>query len=222
MSNNKLVVFSALLRKKKELMFCIFLTLIFQLVVTTITMKLDYKHQLLEKQSIIVIIIGIIITFVLIYLMVSTKLPFIVKQLVFVLFSIIWGLLLSQGIHAIKDPKIIEGAALATLINTLLMLIVGFVIVYMGVDLGWMGIYLMMGLFVLITISFIRVFTPESPMVNKVVSCVSIILFSMFILYDTNNILLKYNGKDDCIRGGLDYYLDIFNLFTNYLNLENN
>ena len=222
MSNKKLVVFSTLLRKKKELMFCIFLTLIFQLVVTTITMKLDYKHQLLEKQSIIVIIIGIIITFVLIYLMVSTKLPFIVKQLVFVLFSIIWGLLLSQGIHAIKDPKIIEGAALATLINTLLMLIVGFVIVYMGVDLGWMGIYLMMGLFVLITISFIRVFTPESPMVNKVVSCVSIILFSMFILYDTNNILLKYNGTDDCIRGGLDYYLDIFNLFTNYLNLENN
>jgi len=222
MSNNKLVVFSSLLRKKKELMFCIFLTLIFQLVVTTITMKLDDKHQLLDKQSIIVIIMGIIMTFVLIYLMVRTKLPFIVKQLLFVLFSIIWGLLLSQGIHAIKDPKIIEGAALATLINTLLMLIVGFVIVYMGVDLGWMGIYLMMGLFVLITISFIRVFTPESPMVNKVVSCVSIILFSMFILYDTNNILLKYNGTDDCIRGGLDYYLDIFNLFTNYLNLENN
>ena len=222
MSDKKLVVFSNLLRKKKGLMICIFLTLIFQLIIATITMKLDHKHQILGKQSITVTVVYFVISFVLIYLMIGTKLPFIVKQLLFVLFSILWGLILSQGIHVIKDPKIIEGAALATLINTLLMLIVGFVIVYMGVDLGWMGIYLMIGLFVLITISFIRVFTPGSPMVNKVVSCVSIILFSMFILYDTNNILLKYKGKDDCIRGALDYYLDIFNLFTNSLNLENN
>ena len=46
-------------------------------------------------------------------------------------------------------------------------------------------------------------------------------LFSLFIMYDTNNILLRYSGKNDCIRGALDYYLDILNLFTSYFDLNN-
>ena len=67
----------------------------------------------------------------------------------------------------------------------------------------------------------IRIFSPASTMVSKSIAVVTIILFSLFIMYDTNNILLKYKGKADCIRGALDYYLDILNLFTSYLNMDN-
>ena len=221
MSGNKLANFSKLLREKKGLMLCIFLTLTFQLIVTTLTMKYDYKYQLLDKQSLIVVILGIVCLFGLLYLLILPGIPFVVKQLLFVIFSVMFGLVLSQSIHAIKDPKIIEGAAYATLINFALMFVVGMGIVYMGYDLGWMGVYLLIGLFILIAVGFISLFTPESPMVNKAISVVSIILFSAFILYDTNNILLKTsgNGGDDCIRGGLNYYLDIINIFSNYLDL---
>ena len=47
------------------------------------------------------------------------------------------------------------------------------------------------------------------------------VLVDTYILYDTNNILLKTsgNGGDDCIRGGLDYYMDILNLFSEYLEM---
>ena len=54
---------------------------------------------------------------------------------------------------------------------------------------------------------------------SKILTYVGILLFSMYILYDTNQILQKnYNG--DFITASLDYYLDILNLFTNLVNLN--
>ena len=91
----------------------------------------------------------------------------------------------------------------------------------MGYDIGWMGVYLLIILLIIITINIVRIFSPASTMVSKAIAVVTIILFSLFIMYDTNNILLKYKGRGDCIRGALDYYLDILNLFTTYLNMDN-
>jgi FtsH-binding integral membrane protein len=48
----------------------------------------------------------------------------------------------------------------------------------------------------------------------KFFSMVAILLFSMYIIYNTNQIMQRdYNG--DFIRASLDYYLDILNLFLN-------
>ena len=45
-----------------------------------------------------------------------------------------------------------------------------------------------------------------------------IVLFSLFIMYDTNKILVRYkNTEVDCVRGALDYYLDLINLFIRFL-----
>jgi len=43
----------------------------------------------------------------------------------------------------------------------------------------------------------------------------------LYIIYDTNKILLKYNNTNDyCIIGALDYYLDVINIFIDLLRLS--
>lgn len=221
----RLQQFSARLRSKKELMGCVFITLIIQLCISIGTMKLDYKHNILgSTNSIIIWIILLILMFGLIFLMINPKIPFLIKQLLFGVFSIIVGLILSQTIHIINDPKLIEFAALSTLVNFVLMLVVGFIIVYFNYDLEWTGILLLISLFVIITVSIISLFTKKSKKINKSIAIVTIVIFSLYILYDTNNILLKYKNKNSthCIMGALDYYLDIWNLFSSYLTLGKN
>jgi FtsH-binding integral membrane protein len=48
---------------------------------------------------------------------------------------------------------------------------------------------------------------------NSILTTIGIVLFSIYIIYDTNNILQK-NYYGDFITASLDYYLDILNLFS--------
>lgn len=220
--DNRLKKFSTLLRQKKDLMGCIFLTLIFQLVVSVVTMKYDQEKNLLgnfmkTNQSLTHIIL--IICFLGIFYGIFKTQSFVTKQLLFGLLSIIMGLILSAMIHIINDPELVESAAISTLINFGLMFLLGLVIVYFGYDLSWLGILLFLGLFIIIVIQVIGMFSPQSDETHKMIAYASVVIFSLYILYDTNTILLKYQNKSksDCILGAIDYYLDIINLFEDYL-----
>lgn len=220
--DNKLKNFSNLLRKNKDLMGCIFLTLIFQLIVTVLTMKYDQETNFIGnfiKNNKYSTHLGLIIFFVAIFYGIFKTQSFLTKQLFFGLLSIIMGLLLSAIIHIINDPKLIESAAISTLINFGLMFILGLVIVYFGYDLSFLGILLFIGLFVIISVQLIGMFSPRSDETHKMIAYASVVIFSLYILYDTNKILLKYQNKSksDCIMGAIDYYLDIINLFEDYL-----
>ena len=217
---SKFNIFSKLLRRKKDLMICIFVTIFNSYYITIVTIKLNKDKQLLGQATIINRILQLIFLIFIIFLILKTNLPFFIKQLLFIIFSIFLGLLLSQSLHSI-DPTIIETAAISTLVNFIIMFILGLIIVYMGYDIGWMGVYLLIILLIIITINIIRIFSPASTMISKSIAVATIISFSLFIIYDTNNILLKYKGKGDCIKGALDYYLDIINLFMSFLNMNN-
>lgn len=220
--DNRLKKFSTLLRQKKDLMGCIFFTLIIQLVVSVLTMKYDQEKNLLGnfmKTNKYLLQIGLIICFLGIFYGIYKTQSFLIKQLLFGLLSIIMGLILSAIVHIINDPRLIESAAISTLINFGLMFILGLVIVYFGYDLSWLGIILLVGLFVLIAVQVIGMFSPQSDETHKMIAYASVVIFSLYILYDTNKILLKYQNKSksDCIVGAIDYYLDIINLFEDYL-----
>ena len=61
-------------------------------------------------------------------------------------------------------------------------------------------------------------FFKDSPIINKYLSISGITIFMLYIIYNTNEILLKYkNNKDYCIKGAYDYYLDIINIFVKLL-----
>ena len=156
-----------------------------------------------------------------IYMLNNPKLTFVQKQILFILFSIITGLLLSLAVYAVQSEEIVDAALISTAVNFIAMLLLGLAIVYLGYNLEWMGLLLFIALLILIVVRIITLFVDEQEFkkINRYMVISSIVIFSLYILYDTNTILLRYKNtsKSDCIKGALDYYLDIINLFTNYL-----
>ena len=221
--DNKLTKFSQLLRSKKNMISCIFITLIFQFIILISTIEIDQKHLILYKiykmfkgkHFIILLIVIIIIIFFLAYLLVNTNLSFLIKQLLFIILTIIFGLMLSIIIND-SDKKLVKSAIFSTLINFFVMFVLGLIIVYYNYDLSLLGIFLFVGLLSLITISFTSIFLKGESYKNtqKFINISTIIIFSLYILYDTNIILLKLNNNNyDCVKGALFYYTDILNLF---------
>lgn len=224
---SKLIEFTNLLRNKKNLIACIFITLFIQITISFFTMIIEQKYKYLN--NIITInnklpftILSVVLAIILIMIMSMSNLPFFIKQIIFILFSIINGFLLSLLIHSINDPDVVKSAAIATVINFIMLFILGLIIVFLGYDLGWLGLVLFISLIIVIVLQIFRILSKNSKKMNKIVAIIIVILFSLFILYDTNNILLKYKNNDTgCIEGALDYYLDIFNLFSSWININN-
>jgi FtsH-binding integral membrane protein len=68
----------------------------------------------------------------------------------------------------------------------------------------------------LITASLIQIFLPFNATVDLVVAGFGVLLFSAFVLYDTQQIM-KRLSVDEAILGALTLYLDFINLFLNVL-----
>jgi len=220
----KLKDFSTLVRSKKDLLVCIFVTLIIQISISFATMKFDKEHHMLGKRGgLLQSVILLIIMIALIFAMGRPNTSFHMKQILFAIFSIVVGLILSQVTYIINDPAIVEASVIATLVNLGLMLLLGIIIVYFKYDLEWIGSFLFIALLVIVVTRLLSLFSKDSKEINKKISMVSVIIFSLYILYDTNTILLRYkNNTSNCISGSLDYYLDIWNLFSNYLYILDN
>lgn len=85
-------------------------------------------------------------------------------------------------------------------------------------DFTTMGKILFIALIILIVASLIGIFF-QSPLYTLVISSVSAILFSFFILYDTQNIIRgNYSSP---IEGAVALYLDFINLFSSLLSILN-
>ena len=203
-----------LIFKKKEFLILIFANLITQLGITY------YVMQKTEKNP-----IGfwplLIIQFVIIYVLVLVPMPPVLKFLIFCAFSYTFGLVMSQ-LKDKYDEQMMEIALKGALSIFGLMLAVGVVLVGGGIHLGYkFGAFLFWTLLALIIAKLVNMLGPQLSTAKKVLSYVGLALFSLFVVYDTNQILSRnYNG--DFITASMDYYLDILNLFTNLLNTGDN
>jgi modulator of FtsH protease len=84
-------------------------------------------------------------------------------------------------------------------------------------DFTSMGKFLFITLIVVVVASLLNVFWLHLPWLSVGISAVSAILFSAFILYDTQNIIQGNYGHP--VDGALSLYLDFINLFTSLLHL---
>ena len=90
--------------------------------------------------------------------------------------------------------------------------------IMLKIDLSWLGILLFICLVALIIRYLIMFIYPVKKKTYMMINTFGIVLFSLFIMYDTNKILVRYkNTQVDCVRGALDYYLDLINLFIRFL-----
>jgi len=217
----KLALFQKLIVSKQSLLKCIFTTLIFQIIITTLVFNNvrtnpNRYNILFNKRNTIPILIALfVVDIILIITMTTLNINFYFKFLIFVLFSVIQGAILGVLLQYV-DHTIINSALISTLAIFVVFLVFGLITVYFKLNLTWLGILLFICLIFIIVSRIVFIFISKNKSTNRYMSIASLILFSLYILYDTNNILLKYkNSGSDCINGALQYYLDIINIFTN-------
>jgi len=83
-------------------------------------------------------------------------------------------------------------------------------------DLSGMGKALMIGVIMLIVAGFANIFL-QLPALMIAISVIAIGIFSAFLLYDLNRIMM--GGETNYITATLAVYLDLFNIFQNLLAL---
>lgn len=156
----------------------------------------------------------------LIILLGMLPMPAFMKFILFTIFSYTFGLSLTRY-KEIVDERVIEIAIKGTLSLFALMMGSGIALMIGGINLGpRFGAFLFWSLLLLIVLRIIFIFGNALSMTQKGLSGAAIILFSMFIVYDTQKILSR-NYAGDFISASMDYYLDIINLFSSLLGYNN-
>jgi FtsH-binding integral membrane protein len=158
-------------------------------------------------------IAAFIASIVIILILVLVPMPAWLKFIFFSLFSGIFGILLGYRKYGL-DPNVIKTAFVGTASIFVSMFIFGLALIMSGIQLGYKtALVLFFALLALIIVSIVQIFIVQSSLLKKIIVIGSLILFSIYIVYDTNSILQRdYAG--DFITASLNYYLDLINIFS--------
>jgi len=88
-------------------------------------------------------------------------------------------------------------------------------------DFSYLGPFLFAGIMGLLTATLVGIFLPYNANVDLFIAGFSVLLFSGFVLYDTQQIM-KRLSVDEAILASLTLYLDFLNLFLSVLRVLNN
>jgi hypothetical protein len=207
-------IFKSIFNNKKFLLLT-FSNLILQLGITYYFMKY-YKEKLTITQ-----IFGIwIAIFTLIIIIGFIPMPMWLKFILFTIFSTLFGIILSSLKNEVSD-QVIQFAILGTISIYFTMFLIGVILILFGIQLSlWVGLLLFYLLLSLILSQIISIFFGNISQTHKIYGILGIILFSFYIIYDTNYILQR-NYFGDFITASMDYYLDILNIFISLINVYN-
>jgi len=144
------------------------------------------------------------------------SMPAWLKFIIFCVFSSIWGYLLSI---LNLDPNLVHMAIFGAMSIFATMMVVGGALIASGIQLGFQfGGFLFLALLFLILFRIVMMFMGSYSSHIKTLSMIGLIIFSLYIIYDTNRILQReYYG--DFITASLDYYLDILNIFLDLMSI---
>ena len=155
-----------------------------------------------------------------IFIIILVPMPEFMRFALFCLFSYTFGLALSRYKEKYSADTINTAVQGAMSIFGL-MLATGVALSAGGIHLGAkFGSFLFWALLFLIIFRLIFVLGANMNQAHKILSFIGLILFSMYVVYDTN-IILQRNYNGGFIRASMDYYLDIINIFSNMLGTNN-
>lgn len=217
--------FTKLLQKKQGFIFAVYSILILELMVTFgIVYGFRYNPTLSEytKKSFWVYLLT---SLGLILILTLVSMPVWLKFLLFTMFSVVTGSMLHYASHVISKEAI-DQALIGAIGIFVTMSIAAVVLAYLGIDLGFLGIFLLAALIGLLVASLILLFTEKRRNVDnkispiyKLVLVFGLVLFSLYIMYFTN-IILQKNYGNDFISAAIDLYLSFINTFTRLLILD--
>ena len=202
-----------LFQEKKVFLLKVFSTLIFQLLITFIIF-FKVKTTLFNKPvNFILLILG---TFIILGLLAFVPMHPFLKLILLTLFSSLIGLLLASS----KDrfsPIIIKTALIGVLSIFILMFLIGLTLIVFNIKLGnTFGLVLLFALLLLIIVTIVLQLMDKFSIAQKGIAIAGLIIFSIYIVYDTN-IILQRDSNIDFITASINYYLDIINIFNDLL-----
>ena len=164
----------------------------------------------------------IVILLIVGFALLPTKGYFYTKLFIFTVFALCKGVLIYVATQELDDNSL-EASMISTLLTFGAMTFVGYIIFRLGYDIGWMLQYLVIALIGLIIAHVVMIFRPPDNETKKIVIYFGIMLFSLFVGYDTNVLLVDKHGlyNDDYLSPAMDFYLDFINLFLRFASLEN-
>nr|CAD1819814.1 unnamed protein product [Ananas comosus var. bracteatus] len=108
--------------------------------------------------------------------------------------------------------KVVLEAALLTFVVVVGLTLYTFWAAKRGYDFNFLGPFLSAALLVLMIYCLIQIFIPLGKIGSTIYGCIAAIVFSGFIIYDTDN-LIKRHTYDQYVCAAISLYLDIINLF---------
>lgn len=219
--------FVKLLQKKKGFLAAVYATLVLQLVVTfAIVIKLrDYPELSKRVRSVPYIVWIIVFIGLVLCLPFVMMLPPWIKLFVFTLISVLFGFMMH--VSSAKLPmSFVERAMIGTMAVFVGMSLAGLALAAIGVDIGFMGLFLFAALVGLLVASLVMLLMQKRRDVEgkltkgyKALLYIGLVLFSVMIMYDTNMILQRNYGFD-FVTAAMDFYFDSMNVFARLLTLQ--
>jgi FtsH-binding integral membrane protein len=207
-----------LINEKKGFFALILANLLFQLYITyyvseNVSVEEEQEGEKGAKNYDMKYIGALVATIVIILILALVTMPSWMKFILFSLFSAAFGILLAYRKYGL-DSGVIRSALVGTASIFVTMFVFGVALIMSGIKLGFMtALILFFALLALIIISIVQYFIIQSSLLKKLLVIATLIIFSIYIVYDTNSILQRdYSG--DFISASLNYYLDLINIFT--------
>jgi len=116
------------------------------------------------------------------------------------------------------NGKIILEAVILTAAVVISLTLYTFWAVSRGHDFSFLGPFLFGSLNVLLVFGIIQIFFPFGPTGDMIYGCVGALIFCGYIIYDTDNLIERFN-YDEYIWAAVALYLDIINLFLQLLSV---
>ena len=189
---------------------------IYQLTITTIIAALIYIYPQAVLMPLFWVSLGIAIICILVFgcYLIQVHTPFIIRFLVFNLFTLSMSYMLGVGVSGV-DTRILLVCALTTMI---IFVVLSAIVWKLRLNLIHWGTFLFSTLTAILIVGFVQIFVPFPSIVSIIVSVISILLFCGYILYDTSR-LLNRQGNIDPLWIAMGLYIDILNLFLQLVKL---
>lgn len=201
--------------KKRQFVASVYMLLFLQIALTTIVAVYLRRHPLLYAKVRRYFWLWFVVSLLLILslsLSHSHAFPLPIRFGILCVFSLVMGLNCIAASSQI-DGEAIKAALFATMGLFVLMSLAGLGLGSMGIHMGFMSYILLCSLLALLVVFITLLFVPVPSWLYKIVLACGIVLFSVFIAYDTNVMIQKdYDG--DVVSATINLYLDTINIFT--------
>ncbi|KAH6757184.1 Bax inhibitor-1 family protein [Perilla frutescens var. hirtella] len=189
---------------------CVQLLITFSIAIS-MTLIEPVRHFLRTTTGLYVMIAAIVLTVILCLMMscFSQKHPW--NYILLFLFTFAMAFMVGACSSQRKGDAVILAAGL-TLVVTVGLTLFTFGAAKRGADFSFMGPFLLCALLLLMAFGIIRIIFPMGRLGEQVIGCVGALVFSAFIIYDTDNLIKRFS-YDQYIDAACCLYMDIVNLF---------